>query len=600
MASTHRHHASRRLLACVAAGGLALSLSCQGAQSGPGAETPREIEAPPPTATSPIDEALRRAWAARGIEPAPLADDATVLRRLMIDLTGTIPTSDEARAFVADPRPDKLERAVDRLLADPRHARRQARRWERVLMGEETQTPTLDRGALGRWLELAFANNRPWNEVVTELITATGVNSEGGARGVDARLGGIDRAQAERKAGVNGAVNWLIRYARRPEDLAGATSSAFLGMQIQCAQCHDHKTEPWTQEDFRSFTAAFARTRGAPLEPYRTPGEILRVEVFDDERPPRLWRREPDLAVIAALPPRAIDGTPLPEGPERRRALAAWVTSPDNPTFARAAVNRTWRDLMGRGFVEPVDDLRPSNPPLLPDLLDALARDFAQQGFDLRSLTAAIAKSEAYRRSAAGGAARAPADEGALWSRYHVAPMEPEVLLDAVIEATGTQPILERLGQGDAERTRLRLARQLRFVFPDDAESNGPELSATLQQALFLLNGNAVTLGTSVVPGAALGEILAWDTTDDERVRELFWRALSRPPTPEEHDRVMQLIATAGDTADDDERRDKATRRGRGPLGRPGLASRATTERERAFEDVFWGLLNTSEFGLRH
>jgi hypothetical protein len=203
----------------------------------------------------------------------------------------------------------------------------------------------------------------------------------------------IGAAGAE-DAGVNGAVNWLLQFKRSTEDLAGATSRTFLGVQIQCAQCHDHKTETWTTTDFRRFAAAFARTRVRPADD-KEKGMMRSFEVADVDtaRPGR--KATAEQREIASLTPAALDGTVL-AGEAPRAELAAWMTGQTNPWFAKAIVNRTWALLLGHGFVEPVDDLRPSNDPRAAPALDAIAADFAAHKYDLKHLLRVICGTRAY------------------------------------------------------------------------------------------------------------------------------------------------------------------------------------------------------------
>lgn len=552
-----------------------------------------------PTAETPIDTLLRARWQAAGIVPAARADDATFLRRVHLDVVGTVPTSERTRSFLADPAPDKRARLVDELLDSPRYATHMADTWDQILMGPQVRAPVLDRGALRRWLEVQFTRNTPYDELVTHLVTAEGMNSAGGSRGIQSFVGGAERGRQEMDDGVNGATNWLLRYGRRPQDLAGNASRVFLGVQIQCAQCHDHKTEPWTTEHFRSFTAAFAHTRAVPLE-RRERGMIRQVELEDVTWAPRRWFRDDELTEIAEAAPRALDGTSL-EADSRRRALATWMTGADNPWFARALVNRMWAHMLGTGFVEPVDDFRPSNPAIAPEVLDALVEDFVRHDYDLRHLLRTIAATEAYQRAPYGGASSGETPAGALWSRYPLKPMRAGVLLSSLVDATGVEPVLERVSRGDVEKLKLRMRRQLGFVFDDDVESNPEEFEGTISQALFLLNGLVTNAATSAVPDGELATLLASDAGRDAKVTELYLRALSRPPTPDELDHWIEFVRTAKELPDGEMRAGGSRPKGRlGTLARRRFRSTAATAEDRAYEDLFWALINSSEFHFNH
>ena len=535
-----------------------------------------------------IDAALRAEWKKQGATPAPPADDATFLRRIHLDLNGDLPAPDEVLAFVADRSPGKRARAVDALLERPRFAERWADYWDGVLMGRLGRAPLVDRGAFRRWLRGRFARNAPWNEIVTDLVTATGVSSPGGPR---RPWGSADASDDE---DVNGAVNWILRYARTPEDLAGTTSRVFLGVQIQCAQCHDHKTEAWTQEDFRRFTAAYMRVRPVPVDRAKDKGELRRVALEDVERPflGRGKNARPELGEIAALEPRALDGTPLATGPDRRRSLAAWIVDPKNPWFARAIVNRMWALMLGKGFVEPIDDLRPSTPGLLPEVQRRLEADFVAHGYDLRHLLRTICATEAYQLSSGPAAGSA----GAPWARFPLKPLAPEVLVDVLVQATGIEPVLEDVAGDDLERLRFRIRQEASFVFEVDEEAESADYEGTIPQALMLQNG-PLAAGASAIPGAALDEVLALPGTDADKIRALYLRTLSREPSAAELARWTAFVHAPRDVVA------PGAPRGGAGLGKKlgkRLASRATTAEAQAYEDLLWALINSSELAFNH
>jgi Protein of unknown function (DUF1549)/Protein of unknown function (DUF1553) len=555
--------------------------------------------------SSDVDAVLLADWRAAGVAPTAPADDATWLRRLWIDVAGTIPPPEVVRRFLADPREPitRRGRAIDELLASPRWADHWTAYWDDVWMGRGARRPDVDAGAFRGWLHDAMARNEPWGAVVTELLTATGRNSAGGAKRDAEAYDGKGGAPE----GVNGAVNWTLRYQDAPQDMAGVASRTLLGVQIQCAQCHDHKTEKWTQKDFQGFAAAFLRTKPAPVDDdpmARGKGTLRRVDLIDlGHAAPRFAKKMADVDAIVRTPPAAIDGTDLGGAGDVRVALARWVTSPGNPWFARAFVNRMWGHFLGRGFVDPVDDLRPSNPPVAPDVLEALAGDFAASGYDVKHLVRVIAGTAAYAASAAPlDAATARADpEAKLWERFRVTPLGPEELLDAVVAATRLDAIVERTGRLDMAQVRARVKQRYGFLFDVDEETDQSDYAGTIAQGLALLDGSVVATGASVLPGSALAEVLAMPGDDASRIEELYVRALSRLPAPAEIEQWTQFLRSARDTP------------GPGPVGagRPlppdplrGLEARAgrarADARARAYEDLLWTLLNSSEFVLNH
>ena len=580
------------------AGGWSLALVLVTALAACSRSAPREPQATganradagarPELSARAVDEALRAAWTQAGIEPSARVDDAGFLRRAWLDLAGVVPPPEVVARFSADRSADKRRAAVADLVKSPRWAEHWANVWERLLLGPMVKIPIVDRQAFHEWIRSAVATNEPYDHMVYDLVTATGQN------------------QSDDDGPINGAVNWLLRFRGVPEDLAGTTSRVFLGVQIQCAQCHDHKTEAWKQADFRRFTACFMRTRAAPVDRDANKNELL---VRDTPRPAfmRQGKRALDKNPYAAAAPGALDGTDFSASPNPRQALAQWMVAPQNPWFAKAFVNRVWASLLGRGFVEPVDDLRASSVALLPEIFDRLAADFVEHGYDVRRLVALICDTEAYQLSA-GQPARG---EGQLWSRFPLKPLGPDELLDAIVAATGTEPLLERIAGDDIEGLRGALRRQMAFVFDVDEQPDEAVTQSTIPQALMLLNGRLVNGGAAAIPGDALASILAHEPTDARVIAALYERTLSRSPSPDELEHWLAFVRAprqavawqappppppvrgnnAAKTAFAGERRLARTER---------MVPRRETPRQQAFEDVLWALLNSSEFTFNH
>jgi hypothetical protein len=568
-----------------------------------------------------VDARLRAEWRAAGVTPTAPADDLTWLRRVWLDVAGTIPPPEAVTHLLRDQTPDRRAHVIDELLASSLWADHWADYWDDVWMGRMQTRREVDRGAFRAWLHDCFARDKRWNEVVTELLMATGLNSNGGplkdANANDGHTGAPE--------GVNGAVNFTLKYVESPQDMAGLASRTLLGVQIQCAQCHDHKTEKWTQADFERFAAAFVRTRlvrldgrsPAPPEPGRKLGDmkmngtVAQIEVRDLPRPAPRFAKMGDLEPILKATPAALDGTDLSGDVATdgnvRSALAAWVTSPKNPYFAPAFVNRMWGHFLGRGFFNPVDDLRPSNPPAAPALLDALAADFVASGYDVKHLVRVIATTEAYGLSASHlPDATAKADpETRLWERFRLMPLGPEELLNALVAATKVDAIVLGTARLDLEQIRFRVKQRYGFLFDIDEESDAPDYEGTISQALALLNGGVVAAGSSALPGGALADVLAMPGDDSAKIEALYLRALARPPTAGEAASWTKFLAEAQDAPAPAPlaAKKKNPPGGAGDPLRP-LEVRAAGERvdarARAYEDMFWVLLNSSEFGLNH
>jgi hypothetical protein len=624
--------------------------------------TSRAIDTRPAFGPTDVDRVLREAWANNGVAPSARCDDAQYLRRAYVDIVGTIPPPEEVTAFLADTSPDKRSRLIDRLLLSPAYADHWAAYWDDVLIGWQTRDETVDRVSFHAWLRDAFAKGMPYNELVARLVSASGRNSNGGPRyGAPAAVASTMATTAMRppedEAGnsgtvpVNGAVNWYLKYKDAPQDLAGNASRIFLGVQIQCAQCHDHKTEAWKQDDFRRFASCFARTRLEPIDKGKVVG-IRRVDIVDVPHPVVRFTKNPDLAPIALAPPRALDGTDFSRADNTRQALANWITSPNNPWFAKALVNRMWGHFLGRGFVNPIDDLRPSNPATLPELLDHLSNDFAAHDYDLKRLIRTIAATEAYQLSssraglpaASGGttigppAASTNAEPGAtnkLWSRFRMTPLGPNELLGAIMTATDVEATLRRSGRANIDQIKFVLFLQYSFLFDVDEEFDETDFEGTVTQALTLLNGALVVGATSSLPVTVLGRLLARPGTDSQKIEALYLRTLSRPPTAEEVDYWTHYVnephsdasAPPSPTVPAAEQPDAAAsarptvaRRGldgkkpgkkgflKGMGGPPEALVRMEERaqelhldsRHRAYEDLFWALINSSEFVFNH
>jgi len=587
--------------------------------------------APPPPAfgARTIDATLRESWAKQGVTPAPPVDDARFLRRVYLDVVGTVPPPAAIQEYMADARPDKRARLVDRLLASPGYAAYWASLWEDTLVGWNTREPMVDRGALREWLETQFQANAPWDKIVTGLLTASGQNSRGGKRFEGATgAGGVPEGDAPPDAAaapINGAVNWFLKYKDTPQDLAGSASRIFLGVQIQCAQCHDHKTEKWKQADFKSFAACFVRTRTEPLDPPKTMGK-KRALVVDIGRPLPRFVKNADIAPITLAEPKTLDGVDVGTSPDTRAAVAAWMTAKTNPWFAKAIVNRMWAHFLGRGFIDPVDDIRDSNFTTAPALFASLADDFAQRGNDLKALVRTITATEAYQLAPLpAGVAPAPSFTENTWSHFRMSPLGPNELLRSILDVTSLEGVIAKNNKTNLDRIRFQMYQRYNFLFDVDDESAQNDFEGTVAQALALLNGGLVGGGASGVPGGALDTILRQPGTDSDKVTALYQRTITRSPSPEElaywtqyvnEPHPVELAAQppppaplpAAEPAQAKGKGKNAKlgkgNKGQGPDPLQRLEARDlgfhSDSRRQAFADLFWALLNSSEFTFNH
>jgi len=496
-----------------------------------------------------VDAAVLAKLRALNLEPGGPCSDEEFLRRVFLDVLGTLPTADEARRFLDDRAPDRRERLIREVLERPEYASIWALKLCDHSMVRKEHMGRKNTLALHQWLTEQFLANRPWDRLVGDLLTATGSPEENPAV----------LWWASRQSVRPNARGWVRHY-----ELTGEVAAqVFLGQRIQCAKCHNHPTDRWTQDDYYGFAAIFAQVNGEgradPIPERFTaadPGEV---------RQPRTGR---------LMPPAPLGGPPLEatEGEDRRGKLMAWLTGPGREPFARAAVNRVWARLFGQGIVEPVDDLRSTNPPSNDALLDGLARELIAHDYDLKHLIGVILRSRTYQ--ATSQATKHNVVDTRFASRYPVRRLQGEELLDAVAQVTGvpdrfaTYPLGTRAVElPDSELPSLALdtfGRPTRVTPCDCDRSAAPSLS----QALEFFNGDALQAKLRH-PGGFAATLVKSGRPEGEIVEELYLRALARRPTPAEAEAV------------------------RGALHRsPNL--------QEGVQDLLWALLNTKEFMFQH
>ncbi|MGD9647885.1 MAG: DUF1549 domain-containing protein [Pirellulales bacterium] len=502
-----------------------------------------------------IDELLIADWRLLGLQSSPPIDDAALYRRLALDVTGTLPTPDEVQAFVADTAADKRSRAIEVLLARAEFVDLWAQKWEDIFRASREWIGEKSVWTFDRYLRDAIARNRPWNEVARELIAGTGDSAAEGPPN-------FFRLQK--------VFNELELW---PLTAAETTAQTFLGIRLQCARCHNHPFDRWTQSDYYAMVSFFART---------APKSAADGNVVIFERPtgeithPRLGRP------ITPQPPGGPAMQAADDGGNRRAALGAWVGSPDNPFFARATANRVWRHFMGRGLVEPVDDLRPSNPPSNPALLQALADDLAEHNFNIRHLIRAILNSEAYGLSSVATAQNATDQQ--FYSHWLSKRLTAEQLLDALGDVTGVPEKFAGLPSGyrAQQLPDTKIASAFLDMFGRPLRRSACECERiqepNLAQSLELLNSDAIDARVRSDTGL-VARLLAAGKTDEDLTREIYWRALGRGPTEAERELCQGELAAA-------------------------LAASAALDqgavRRQFFEDLMWAVLNSKEFVFNH
>jgi hypothetical protein len=476
--------------------------------------------------------------------PSEGCTDAEFVRRAYLDAVGRLPTVAEAKALLADTDTAKRDKLIDRLLALPEFADFWALKWSDVLRSSRKSIQLKGSHAFHAWLRDRIAANAPVDDIVRDLLTADGNTFH------------------------NPPANYY-RIAKDPQSLAESTAQLFLGVRMQCAKCHNHPFERWTQDDYYGFAAWFARVRQRP-EPGAKPNapntsEVVYIARAGEVTQPRTGK---------VMKPRklSVGDADVPAGQDRRGALAEWLTSPGNPFFAKSVANRVWFHLMGRGIVDPVDDFRDSNPSSNDELLDALAKDFAAHRFDLRHLVRTVMRSRTYQLSAVPNDTNK--DDTRYFSHAVTKLLTAEQLLDSICDVTavgekfaglpaGTRAV--QLIDGEVNHPFLKAfgqpARELACECERESDGN-------LGQALQLINGPTVNEKVRN-PNNRLGPLLAAKTPEAAVLEDIYFAALARPPFEDERQVALGHVAKAAD-------------------------------KRKAWEDVLWAVLNTREFLFRH
>ena len=494
------------------------------------------------------------------VERAPRTNDEDFLRRITLDLAGTVPSPSDVTAFGLDPDPDKRARMIDRLLESPEYARTWARYWSDVVYTNATEERArITQGTFETWLEEQFAANRPWDEVATELLTATGGITEDGRTAL------------------------IFAHTGQPAELAAETSRIFLGIQIQCANCHDHPTDSWTREQFHELAAFFPRIRVRP----ETAGDVRsfvvesvnvnqgrRGQVRPAVRPgrgaPEYYMPDlnnPSSRGTRVQPVFFVDGTSLEAGTsdlDRRTALAQAITSQENEWFSKAFVNRVWGELTGRGFYTPIDDIGPLRAADCEDALQALADGFTAQGYDVRWLHRTIAGTETYQRQIR---TPDPAAETPPFASAMPARLRADQVYNSLTKVLGVEQLA---GAGGRRRGGFGMNRDpgrtaFAGLFGFDPSMPQEDIVGSIPQALYLMNSPQVGGLIRGNGNTRLGRILRNHADNADALAELYVLTLAREPSAEETSIALDYVDEVGN-------------------------------RTEAFEDLFWSLLNSSEF----
>jgi hypothetical protein len=483
------------------------------------------------------------------IAPSEQATDREFIRRAFLDSIGVLPVPQEVERFVADSSTDKRSKLIDGLLDRREFVDYWTNRWSDLFLVSSAKIGEPAMISFYNWIREGVAANKPWDKLAREVVTATGNTME------------------------NGATNYFVMH-KDPTDLTENFSMAFLGMSITCARCHNHPLEKWTQKQYYQMANLFARVgmkngaRAGDVQVYTNPvGEVNH---------PRLGR---------PLPPAPLDGEELQldSKRDRRRHLADWLTSADNPYFAKSVVNRVWKNFMGRGLVEAVDDMRATNPASNEDLLAALTKDFTSHGFDIKRLIRTIMNSAAYQRSSISNGTNRQDDRH--YSQYFIKRLPAEVMLDAVSQVTGVPTQFPGYPSGTRAMqipdSRVNSYFLTIFGKPPRLATCECERSAepSVTQALHVINGDTINQKLRAQDGI-VDSFLKLGVSDEMLINHLYLAALSRPPSNDEMEHLIKILNDGKNEANADRI--------------PQMARRQT------IEDLVWAVLASKEFMFNH
>ncbi len=512
------------------------------------------------TVVAKIDRLIRAGWTDNEVTPSDVAEDSEWLRRVYLDTVGHIPPAEDVRAFLADDRADKRSIAVDTLLDDEDYIRNWTTVWTNLLIGRSNPRE-VNRPALQKYLRESFAENRGWDDVVTDFIAAEGSHDE------------------------NGATNFLLAHVNNQAVPATAiTGQVFLGLQLQCTQCHNHPFNNQKQDEFWAFNSFFKQIK-VQDQPISSNPRVRKVALVNTREGGATFyetRQGVMKAVFPSFEGRSIDAS---DYVDRRAELAKLMTDGESPQIARAFVNRMWQHFFGAAFTPQVDDMGPHVAVSHPELLDELTRQFVRSGYDTKQLVRWICNSEAYNLTS-----RFNSDETnigddptlgnePLFSRVYVKQMSVEQMFDSLLTATQAHEVFGSSWDAVEER-RQKWLQQFVMAWNTDENDEADLFDGTIPQALMMMNGDLVDLALESERGTLLSKVVRSSASEKEKIETIALAALSRMPSRQESTAVRKLI------------RDSAAKSNR-PVDQQ-LAMRS------GLQDLFWACLNSNEFILIH
>src|SRR5262245_10480701 len=507
-----------------------------------------------PLKSGEIDELVAKGQKEAKVSPSPRTTDEQFIRRVMLDLIGRLPLPADVTEFAADKDPNKRAKLIDQLLASEEYAKHWSRYWRDVFTAKVTDV----RGRalavhFDAWLNEEFRANRPWDAIARSMLTATGQ--------LPLRFGPM----ASEPDVKNGAAYFLLSHQGNDaiNDRTAETARIFLGIQIQCAQCHDHPFDGWKREQFHELASYFARLRDRPVfEERRIVGQELVSRPFGEHQMPGKDRTDRG----TPMSPKSLDGSSVSmrkNDVERRTALADVIAGKDNYWFAAAFVNRMWGEMMGQAFRQPIDDMGPGKDVVMPEVLARLSASFRGNNYDIKALLRDVCNSETYQRQIRPGESSQHMQfAGAFPTR-----LRAEALWQSLVTVLGAfGPAFPGGGMGGpmfAGRGGLEFSFKEEFRF--DPSLPADEVESSIPQALMLMNNPQINQKIRAQGTNLLARILSAYPKDEDALRMVYLRTLSRKPTDREQDKAIAYIQKVG-------------------------------KRAEAFEDVLWALINSTEF----
>ena len=504
-----------------------------------------------------IDQQIRQGWQDNEIEASASASDEEWVRRIYLDLLGRIPTMEEARKFLADESPRKRSVLTEELLEHEDYVRNFTTVWSNNCIGRGAPQ-RVSRTGMEKFFREAFARNRPWNEIVVDIVTASGHYEE------------------------NGAVNYTLAQMQNADEgvqLTAMTARLFLGLQVQCTQCHNHPFNKWQQDQFWEYNSFFrqvGKIDHRKLDPNtgRMVDDYSEV-VWQEFSGPVYYEKRSGVMQVAYPRFHGLEVDPG-VGVDRRVEFGKLITQPVDgapPQIAQAMVNRTWSHFFGYGFTRPVDDMGPHNPASHPDLLERLSREFVAANYDVKELIRWIVSSEAYGLTSQYNDKNKIDDPSAgevpLFSHMYLKSMQAEQMYDSLIVASNAHKS-GRGGWGAQEEQRRRWMQQFVVAFENDENDESTTFNGTIPQALMMMNSELMDKACSVERGSFLFESMSSPGNEAQKIQELYLAALSRNPTKTEIGKVQKMLKNYGN------------------------------QRLMGYQDLFWALLNSNEFVFIH